>query len=62
MGPIVRIIARYLAGALVAVGLLLPDEASSLINDPEFLAALGVVIGFLVEAAYAFAKKRGWAT
>ena len=59
--PLARIILRYLAGAAVTYGSVAPDTAESLM-DPDVVLMLGLVIGAAVEGAYAFAKRRGWAT
>jgi hypothetical protein len=65
-GPIARIILRYLSGALVAIGLLLPGDAIEINADPEILSAVmmlvGTVVGVAVETAYALAKRMGWRT
>lgn len=73
MGPFIRIALRYLAGALVAYGLVPADIATDLANDPDVfgvamhavdwgVVALGSAIGAATEWIYAEAKKRGWAT
>ena len=61
-GPLARIIVRYLAGALVAYGLITPDVADSGATDPDSALAVGAALGVLVEGVYAVAKARGWAT
>lgn len=62
MGVISRILLRYLAGYLVIKGLVPQDVADFLANDPEFAALLGAGIVFVVEGAYAIAKRFGWQT
>lgn len=73
MGPIIRIALRYIAGALVAYGLLPDDLARDLASDPDIISVLlsgidwavvliGTALGAAVEWAYGFAKRRGWAT
>lgn len=66
MGVIVRIILRYLVGALVAKAFISPDLGNTIVADPEIEMALqlvlAAVIGGATELAYAFAKRRGWAT
>ncbi len=57
-----RIILRYLAGALVALGLLDAPLAAQLAVDPDMLALIGAGIGVAVEGFYAIAKRKGWAT
>ena len=59
--PLARIILRYLAGLAVGYGFFAPDDAA-LFEDPEMVALVGTGIGVVVEAVYALAVKRGWAT
>lgn len=59
---IARIVLRYAAGALVAAGYLNADLGNQIGADPDLLIILGGALGICVELAYAFAKKRGWAT
>lgn len=59
---IARIVLRYAAGALVAAGYLDADLGNQLGADPDVLIIVGGALGICVELAYAFAKKRGWAT
>jgi hypothetical protein len=62
MIPVIsRIVARYLSGALVTVGFS-PDLAAEVAMDPDVALVLGAMIGSVTEGAYAWAKKRGWAT
>jgi hypothetical protein len=65
-GPVARIILRYLSGALVAIGLLLPGDAIDINADPEIISAVamlvGAVVGIAVETVYALAKRMGWKT
>lgn len=58
IAPIARIAARYIAGALMAYGIIPSDEAAIL--EPEIALAVGAVIGALTEAIYAVAIKKGW--
>lgn len=60
IAPLTRIIARYLAGAMVAYGLMAPQDAVAL--HPDLVAIVGAVLGGVVESAYAYARRRGWAT
>jgi hypothetical protein len=66
MGPFVRIALRYVAGVLVAKGVFAPSDANALFGDPELVGqievAAGVAVAFIVEGAYALARKLGWAT
>lgn len=59
---IARIVLRYAAGALVAAGYMDADLGNQIGADPDVLIILGGVLGASVELAYAFAKRRGWAT
>ena len=63
---IVRNILRYLAGALVARGLLGADTGAALATDPALLEAVtvaaGLVLGTATEIAYAIARHLGWRT
>lgn len=56
-----RIAARYLAGALVAVGALAAGSEAQIAADPEVLMILGGVLGAATEGFYALARSRGWA-
>ena len=60
MTPIIRIILRYGAGALVAKGYLTPTDASALATDPDILLAAGAILGVVTEVWYALAKRFGW--
>jgi UPF0716 family protein affecting phage T7 exclusion len=66
IGPISRIIARYLAGALVAGGFLDPVIGRELGADPDiaFLIQTGIggALMAITEGWYWFAKRMGWAT
>ena len=55
--PIARIVLRYLVGALVGM-----DAGNILAADPDIVTYAALGIGVAVEAVYAFARKRGWAT
>lgn len=57
-----RIVLRYLAGMLVAYGLIAPEHAELISMDPDLALIVGAAIGALVEGAYALAKRKGWAT
>lgn len=58
--PIARIVARYIAGAMVAYGLTDQDTAQSIYTDPDVLILVGAAIAGVVEGAYALARRRGW--
>lgn len=55
--PVARIVLRYLVGALVGM-----DAGNILAADPDIVTYAALGIGVVVEAVYAFARKRGWAT
>lgn len=55
--PIARIILRYGVGLFIG-----SDAADILSGDPDIVSLVAVAVGAVVEAAYAIAKKRGWAT
>lgn len=59
---IARIALRYAAGALVAAGYLDAELGQQIGADPDLLIIVGGALGIGVELAYAFAKRRGWAT
>jgi hypothetical protein len=57
-----RILLRYLAGGLVAFGIIAPEDATIIHTDPEIVLLVGMLLGAAVEGAYAFAKRHGGAT
>jgi hypothetical protein len=59
---IARIVLRYLAGALVTLGYIERQLGAEIATDPDLLMLVGAGIGVIVEAGYAFAKRRGGAT
>lgn len=59
---IARILLRYAAGALVAAGYMDADLGNQIGADPDILMIVGAALGVAVELAFAFAKRRGWAT
>lgn len=62
IGPISRILLRYLAAALVTYGVIPHEVGAQIAVDPDLVAIVGVGIGALVEVGYALAKARGWKT
>ena len=62
MDVYIRIALRYIAGYLVFKSIIPQELADAILSDPEVVAVIGVVIGFLVEGAYALARKFGWRT
>lgn len=59
---VARIALRYAAGALVAAGYLDENLGAQIGADPDILIIVGGMLAVSVEIAYAFAKRRGWAT
>ena len=59
---IVRILARYLAGALVSYGVIPHEVGADLAVDPDVALAIGFALTAFTEGAYALAKRLGWAT
>lgn len=62
MDVYIRIALRYIAGYLVLKSIIPQELADAILADPEVVAVIGVVIGFIVEGAYALARKFGWRT
>lgn len=64
--PVARIILRYLIGMATAYAWLTPEVGEELVTDPDMQlvieTALGLAAAGAVEAAYAMAKRCGWAT
>ena len=54
--PIARIVLRYIVGALIGM-----DTGNILAADPDIVTYVALGIGVVVEAAYGFAKRKGWA-
>lgn len=59
IGPVTRILLRYLSGFLIAKGWL--GSEYDLSADPDVVMAVGLAIGAAAEAAYVLARKLGWA-
>lgn len=59
IGPVTRILLRYLSGFLIANGWL--GSEYDLSADPDVVMAVGLAIGAATEAAYVLARKLGWA-
>lgn len=55
--PIARIALRYLVGYLIGA-----EAGEAMALDPDVVTAVALGIGFMVEAAYAWAKARGGKT
>ena len=57
--PWARIILRYVLGAVFMGS---GEVGDMLAADPDLVAALSVGLGVAVEAAYVYAKRKGWTT
>lgn len=61
---IIRIVLRYVAGALVIKGILPDDLGNTLMTDPQVIDFLnvgaGLAIGAITEGWYMLARKFGW--
>lgn len=57
--PIARIVLRYLVGIGFAGSTEIGDYLAA---DPDLVMYASMGIGIAVEATYAYAKKKGWAT
>lgn len=62
MAPVVRILARVLAGFLIGSGYFTEDTANAVFDDPAFDAAIGAMIWAVTELYYVAARKLGWRT
>jgi preprotein translocase subunit Sec61beta len=57
--PLARIVLRYVVGAGIMGSQTLGDQLAA---DPDLVLGLCVGAAAVIEAAYAFAKRKGWAT
>ena len=55
--PIARILVRYIVGAVIGM-----DAAQTIAGDPDVITVVALAVGAAIEALYAIAKKKGWAT
>ncbi len=55
--PFARITIRYIVGAIIGM-----DAGATIAGDPDMVTVVALGIGAAVEAAYALAKRKGWAT
>lgn len=60
IGPISRIVARWVTGGLVAYGYF--GEGDAFAIEPDLALIIGFAIGGATEAAYVAAKRLGWST
>lgn len=64
MGPLVRILARVMAGFLIGRGWVSLDQVDQIFNDPASDAAFEIIAGGAVwavtEVFYAMAHRFGW--
>ena len=58
IAPLSRILARYIASALVTYGALAAPDAAAV--EPDIAMALGIVLAAVTEAAYVLAHRWGW--
>lgn len=59
---IARILARWIAGALIGYGLVGAETGAQLAVDPDVALLLAGIVGAVTEGAYVLAKRKGWAT
>lgn len=57
IAPVTRIVLRYGVGTIFGM-----EVGSLLAGDPDVILLVATGIGVATEIAYAYAKKRGWAT
>jgi hypothetical protein len=57
-----RLIARYLAGALLAYGMIDAETSQHIALDPDVALVLSAVLTAATEGFYKLARKYGWAT
>ncbi|HWL31217.1 MAG TPA: hypothetical protein VNQ50_03710 [Xanthobacteraceae bacterium] len=62
IGPIARILVRYIAGYLALRAIMPQSVADMIANDPDVAAVVGFVLMALVEGVYGLAKHHGWRT
>lgn len=66
LGPVARILLRYAAGALVALGFMTADLGHFVADDPDVVAivqwVLAGVATVAAEGGYWLAKRLGWRT
>jgi hypothetical protein len=55
--PIARIVLRYVIGGIIGAA-----HGDMLAADPDVVTVAALALGAAVEAAYALAKRKGWAT
>jgi len=57
IAPIVRIALRYGVGAVLGM-----EVGHTLAGDPDVVMLVAAGVGVVIEASYAVAKRKGWAT
>ena len=57
--PIARIVLRYVVGAGLLGSSVIGDQLAA---DPDIVFFASLALGAMVEAGYALAKRKGWAT
>lgn len=62
MAPILRILARVLAGFLIGAGYMSESTVSAIFSDPAMDMAVGAILWGVTETFYWLAKRYAWAT
>lgn len=62
MGPLIRIVARVLAGFLIGSGYVTQETTDAIFHDPALDAAIGAVLWGATECYYVVARRCGWNT
>lgn len=62
IGPLARIVLRYVAAIMVAYGYLTPEAGAQVSLDPDLAVIIGALLGLAVEGCYALAHRWGWST
>ena len=57
IAPVIRIVLRYGVGAVIGM-----EIGGMLAGDPDIVMLMAAGVGAATEAAYVFAKRRGWTT
>lgn len=62
LGPVARIIPRYVAGYLLLKQIIPQEIADMIARDPDIALAVGAAMSAAAEGAYVLAKRLGWTT
>ena len=60
IGPLSRIVLRYLIGGMVMYGLIGAETGEYLAVDPDLALIVAGILTAILEGVYAYARKRGW--